>query len=122
MRLSRTVPAALALALLSTSFSVPPARAADAGPIKIALITDMSGVYAALAGPGAARPGGQRHQTDVLVEGHHVGAPMRQVGHNVLTDHALDLGPERGVGDDVAQIFRRCHGRCCRRRCGGGSR
>lgn len=54
MRLSRTVPAALALALLSTSFSTPAARAADTGPIKIALITDMSGVYAALAGPGAA--------------------------------------------------------------------
>ncbi|MGH7708934.1 MAG: ABC transporter substrate-binding protein, partial [Vulcanimicrobiaceae bacterium] len=28
-------------------------RAADNGPIKIAVITDMSGVYAALAGPGA---------------------------------------------------------------------
>ncbi|BDE06540.1 branched-chain amino acid ABC transporter substrate-binding protein [Vulcanimicrobium alpinum] len=53
MRFSRSVPAALAVALLSSSFSVPPARAADSGPIKIALITDMSGVYAALAGPGA---------------------------------------------------------------------
>jgi branched-chain amino acid transport system substrate-binding protein len=53
MRLSRTVPAALALALLSTSFAMPPARAADTGPIKIAVITDMSGVYSALAGAGA---------------------------------------------------------------------
>ncbi|GAC1582202.1 MAG: ABC transporter substrate-binding protein [Candidatus Elarobacter sp.] len=53
MRTIRFLPAALALALLSSSFSPPPARAADNGPIKIALITDMSGVYAALAGPGA---------------------------------------------------------------------
>ena len=53
MRVSRTLPAALALALLVSSFPAPPARAADTGPIKIAVITDMSGVYAALAGPGA---------------------------------------------------------------------
>ncbi|HEY4440642.1 MAG TPA: ABC transporter substrate-binding protein [Candidatus Elarobacter sp.] len=54
MRLSRSVPAALALALLSSSFTAPPAAAAaDAGPIKIAVITDLSGVYASLAGAGA---------------------------------------------------------------------
>jgi branched-chain amino acid transport system substrate-binding protein len=53
MRISRSVPAVLALALLASSFPAPPARAADSGPIKIAVITDMSGVYAALAGPGA---------------------------------------------------------------------
>ena len=53
MQSSRVVPAALALALLTSSVAVPPARAADSGPVKIALITDMSGVYAALAGPGA---------------------------------------------------------------------
>jgi branched-chain amino acid transport system substrate-binding protein len=53
MRVSRLIPAALALALLCSSFPAPQARAADTGPIKIALITDMSGVYAALAGPGA---------------------------------------------------------------------
>jgi branched-chain amino acid transport system substrate-binding protein len=53
MHSSRLVPAALALALLTSSVAVPPARAADTGPIKIALITDMSGVYASLAGPGA---------------------------------------------------------------------
>ena len=53
MRLSRLLPAALALSLLSSSFAAPPVRAAETGPIKIALITDMSGVYAALAGPGA---------------------------------------------------------------------
>ncbi|MDB5071631.1 MAG: hypothetical protein JWM87_2742 [Candidatus Eremiobacteraeota bacterium] len=53
MRVSRLIPAALALALLCSSFPAPPARAADTGPIKIAVITDMSGVYAALAGPGA---------------------------------------------------------------------
>jgi branched-chain amino acid transport system substrate-binding protein len=52
VRISRTLPAALALALMSTSFTAPPAGA-DAGPIKIAVITDMSGVYAGLAGPGA---------------------------------------------------------------------
>lgn len=54
MRLFRILPAALAMALLSSSFAAPPVRAADSGPVKIALITDMSGVYAALAGPGAA--------------------------------------------------------------------
>ena len=53
MQSSRVIPAALALALLTSSVAVPPARAADSGPVKIALITDMSGVYAALAGPGA---------------------------------------------------------------------
>ncbi len=53
MRFSRSLPAALAVALLCSSFPAPPARAADSGPIKIAVITDMSGVYAALAGPGA---------------------------------------------------------------------
>jgi branched-chain amino acid transport system substrate-binding protein len=52
MRISRSLPAVLALALLASSFPAPQARAAD-GPIKIAVITDMSGVYAALAGPGA---------------------------------------------------------------------
>src|SRR6202011_3251949 len=52
MRVSRSLPAALALALLVSSFPAPPARAADT-PVKIAVITDMSGVYAALAGPGA---------------------------------------------------------------------
>ena len=53
MRISRSLPAALAVAMLCTSFAAPPANAADTGPIKIAVITDMSGVYAALAGPGA---------------------------------------------------------------------
>jgi hypothetical protein len=53
MRVSRSLPAALALALLVSSFPAPPARAADTGPIKIAVITDMAGQYAALAGAGA---------------------------------------------------------------------
>ena len=52
MRISRSLPALLAVAMLCTSFAAPPATAAE-GPIKIAVITDMSGVYAALAGPGA---------------------------------------------------------------------
>jgi branched-chain amino acid transport system substrate-binding protein len=52
MRVFRFVSAALVLALLSSPFS-PPVSAADSGPVKIAVITDMSGVYAALAGPGA---------------------------------------------------------------------
>jgi branched-chain amino acid transport system substrate-binding protein len=53
MRVFRSVTVALASALLCTSFASVPGRAADTGPIKIAVITDMSGVYAALAGPGA---------------------------------------------------------------------
>jgi branched-chain amino acid transport system substrate-binding protein len=52
MRISRSLPALLAVAMLCSSFAAPPATAAE-GPIKIAVITDMSGVYAALAGPGA---------------------------------------------------------------------
>jgi branched-chain amino acid transport system substrate-binding protein len=44
--------AALAVAATLVSLGVPPAGA-QSGPIKIAVITDMSGVYAALAGPGA---------------------------------------------------------------------
>jgi branched-chain amino acid transport system substrate-binding protein len=53
MRYSRLLPSAAAIALLASSVAAPPARAADAGPIRIAVITDMSGVYAGLAGPGA---------------------------------------------------------------------
>ncbi|MBV8581512.1 MAG: ABC transporter substrate-binding protein [Candidatus Eremiobacteraeota bacterium] len=51
----RILPAALALGLLTSTLGGPPspARAADSGPIKIAVVTDMSGVYAALAGQGA---------------------------------------------------------------------
>jgi branched-chain amino acid transport system substrate-binding protein len=43
---------AVAFALL-LPLGVPPAAGADNGPIRIAVITDMSGVYAALAGRGA---------------------------------------------------------------------
>ena len=57
MRISRSLPAALAVAMLCSSFAAPPATAAE-GPIKIAVITDMSGVYAALAGPGAVPASG----------------------------------------------------------------
>jgi branched-chain amino acid transport system substrate-binding protein len=44
--------AVLAALCLSLTVPVPPA-AAQSGPVKIALITDMTGVYASLAGPGA---------------------------------------------------------------------
>ncbi|MEA2663274.1 MAG: branched-chain amino acid transport system substrate-binding protein [Candidatus Eremiobacteraeota bacterium] len=52
MGVPRSVPAALACALLCSSFAPAPGTA-DPGPIRIALITDMSGVYSAIAGPGA---------------------------------------------------------------------
>jgi branched-chain amino acid transport system substrate-binding protein len=45
--------AALVAASSLVSLATPPAAGAGSGPIKIAVITDMSGVYAALAGPGA---------------------------------------------------------------------
>ena len=51
MRVSRFMTAALAAAMLATTMGGP-VGAAD-GPIKIAVITDMSGVYSALSGPGA---------------------------------------------------------------------
>lgn len=54
MRLPRSVPAALAASLLCSTFAgTAPVAAADNGPIKIAVITDMSGVYANLSGQGA---------------------------------------------------------------------
>ncbi len=53
MRVSRFAFSALACALLSSSFGPAPVAAADSGPIKIAVITDMSGVYADASGPGA---------------------------------------------------------------------
>jgi branched-chain amino acid transport system substrate-binding protein len=53
MRLARMVSAVCAVALLCTPFSAAPVAAADTGPIKIAVITDMSGVYSALSGQGA---------------------------------------------------------------------
>ncbi len=47
-------PAALAvMAAILLSLSAPARTGADNGPIKIAVITDMSGIYAALAGEGA---------------------------------------------------------------------
>ena len=50
LRVSTALVAALAVTLPA---AVPQASAAADGPIKIAVITDMSGVYAALAGRGA---------------------------------------------------------------------
>ncbi|MBD5605880.1 MAG: ABC transporter substrate-binding protein [Candidatus Eremiobacteraeota bacterium] len=46
-------PAVVAAASLLLPVVVPAGVAADNGPIKIAVITDMSGVYAAIAGKGA---------------------------------------------------------------------
>jgi branched-chain amino acid transport system substrate-binding protein len=51
----RRIVAALAAAALLSSLVRPSQVAADNGPIHIALITDMSGVYAALSGPGAVQ-------------------------------------------------------------------
>ncbi|HYZ16270.1 MAG TPA: ABC transporter substrate-binding protein, partial [Candidatus Acidoferrum sp.] len=54
MRTLRLVSAALTATLLSASLGgAVPAGAADSGRIKIAVITDMSGVYASLSGQGA---------------------------------------------------------------------
>jgi branched-chain amino acid transport system substrate-binding protein len=54
MRFTRLIPLICASAVLATSVvPVTPAPAADPGPIKIAVITDMSGVYSGLSGQGA---------------------------------------------------------------------
>src|SRR6478672_3962107 len=45
--------AALLVALCSSLTFLAPPAAAQSGPVKIAVITDMTGVYATLAGPGA---------------------------------------------------------------------
>lgn len=53
MRLSRIVSAVCAGILLCAPLSAAPATAADTSPIHIAVITDMSGVYASISGQGA---------------------------------------------------------------------
>jgi branched-chain amino acid transport system substrate-binding protein len=53
MRLSRLLSAVCAGVVLVMPFSTAPATAANTGPIKIAVVTDMSGVYSALSGQGA---------------------------------------------------------------------
>jgi branched-chain amino acid transport system substrate-binding protein len=52
MRATRLASAVLTAGLLTTSLTAP-VGAADAAPVKITVITDMSGVYSGLAGPGA---------------------------------------------------------------------
>jgi branched-chain amino acid transport system substrate-binding protein len=102
MRVFRSVPAALALALLASSFSAPPVRAADTGPIKIAVITDMSGVYAALAGPGAVEA------TKMAVEdfgGKVLGRPVEVIGidhRNNGPDAAIKAREAYDAGADLA--------------------
>jgi branched-chain amino acid transport system substrate-binding protein len=54
MRIARLIPFLCASAMLANVLSAAtPAPAADTGPIRIAVITDMSGVYSALSGQGA---------------------------------------------------------------------
>jgi branched-chain amino acid transport system substrate-binding protein len=52
MKRIRTAAALIVALCSSLTFSGPPAGA-QSGPVKIAVITDMTGVYASLAGPGA---------------------------------------------------------------------
>ena len=81
--------ATTALAVISAivfSLGAPVGTAADPGPIKIAVITDMSGVYAALAGRGAVE------STKMAVEdfgGKVLGRPIE-----VLAIDHLNKGPE----------------------------
>jgi branched-chain amino acid transport system substrate-binding protein len=101
MRFSRSLPAALALAMLCSSFTAPPARAAESGPVKIAVITDMSGVYAALAGPGAVEAtkmavadfGGKVLGRTIEVEGidHRNNGPDAAIKAREAYDHGADL-------------------------------
>ena len=89
MRLYRSVSAALVLALLGSPLAAVPVRAADTGPIKIAVITDMSGVYAALTGSGAIEA------TKMAVEdfgGKVLGRPIEVVG----IDHRNN-GPDAAI-------------------------
>jgi branched-chain amino acid transport system substrate-binding protein len=53
MRLARVLPFLCASAVLATTFSPASTSAADTSPIKIAVITDMSGVYSGLSGQGS---------------------------------------------------------------------
>src|ERR1700682_31255 len=77
-----------AAACSSWTFAVPPAGA-QSGPLKIAVITDMSGVYAALAGPGAIEA------TKMAVEdfgGKVLGRPIEVIG----IDHRNN-GPDAAI-------------------------
>jgi branched-chain amino acid transport system substrate-binding protein len=53
MRIARVLPMLCASAILATSAMPAATNAADPTPIKIAVITDMSGVYAGLSGQGS---------------------------------------------------------------------
>jgi len=102
MRIHRVVPVALGAALLCTSFSSGPVGAADSGPVKIAVITDMSGVYAALAGQGAVEA------TKMAVEdfgGKVLGRPIvvDAVDHRNKADEAASKAREEfASGADLA--------------------
>jgi branched-chain amino acid transport system substrate-binding protein len=86
------IESAALVASLGIAFSaVAPARvnAAETGPIKIAIVTDLSGVYAALAGPGAVKA------TELAVKdfgGSVLGRPIEVVA----IDHRNN-GPEAAV-------------------------
>ncbi|MBV9440129.1 MAG: ABC transporter substrate-binding protein [Candidatus Eremiobacteraeota bacterium] len=94
--------AALVLALLGPSLSFAPVRAAESGPIKIAVITDMSGVYAALAGQGAVEA------TKMAVEdfgGKVLGRPVEVVAidhRNNGPDAAIKAREQYDSGADLA--------------------
>ena len=100
----RILPAALALGLLTSTLGGPPspARAADSGPIKIAVVTDMSGVYAALAGQGAVEA------TKMAVEdfgGKVLGRPVEVVAidhRNNGPDAAIKVREAYDGGADLA--------------------
>lgn len=53
MRFARVLPLLCASAVLATTFSPVTTSAADTSPIKIAVITDMTGVYSGLSGQGS---------------------------------------------------------------------
>jgi len=53
MRLSRIVSAVCTAIMLCVPLSAAPVTAADPAPVKIAVITDMSGVYSGLSGKGS---------------------------------------------------------------------
>jgi branched-chain amino acid transport system substrate-binding protein len=101
MRISRSLPALLAVAMLCSSFVAPPATAAE-GPIKIAVITDMAGQYAALAGAGAVEA------TKMAVEdfgGKVLGRTVEVVGidhRNNATDAAIKAREAYDSGAELA--------------------
>ncbi|MBV8601892.1 MAG: ABC transporter substrate-binding protein [Candidatus Eremiobacteraeota bacterium] len=99
-KVTRYAAAVLAAAMLATLVG-PAGVQAQSGPIKIAVVTDMSGVYAALAGPGAVEA------TKMAVEdfgGKVLGRPVEVIAIDHRNDGPLAASKTREAFDSGAEL------------------